>query len=150
MLKLLYLAFLCSSFPAMAWLETTLSCRHMKNSDFVRRHTSRGECFEQYAIKRIPESERTITVFMGKEKSYITENGVRKEYKTNITPSHTSGGHHLLLLNRDGIVDYTSITQHYDCQEEGVTYFLSARLNEYYYKNKEITGSYFIECVKVH
>lgn len=138
-------------------MNSTYECRRMKSSEFsVILPKSGGICFSQSGIKKLPESERVIKIYLGKDEIYKIENGEKINYKL----LEQTGNNSINILDVNYpekiVVPYFLLEQDFDCEDDNIIYFSFPGMRDpkappyqlTLEDLKKINREYFIECLR--
>jgi hypothetical protein len=138
-------------------MNSTYDCRRMKSSEFSRIHPrSGGVCFSQSGIKKLPESERVIKIYLGKDEIYKIENGEKINYKILQQTTYNSINILDVKYPEKSVVPYFLFDQDFDCEDDNIIYFSFPGIRDpkappYQVTSqdlKKIDKEYFIECLR--
>ncbi len=138
-------------------MNSTYACRRMKSLEFNRIHPkSGGVCFTQAGIKKLPESERGIKIYLGKDEIYKLEDGEKINYKILQQSNYNSISILDLKYPKEVVIPFFLLDQDFDCENDNIIYFTFPGLRDpnappYQPKLddlKKIDKEYFIECLR--
>jgi hypothetical protein len=129
----------------------------MKSLEFIRIHPeSGGVCFTQAGIKKLPESERGIKIYLGKDEIYKIEDGEKINYKVFEQSTYNSISILDVKYPKEKVIPFFLLEQNFDCENDNIIYFTFPGIRDpkappYQPKLedlKKIDKDYFIECLR--